>query len=255
MEILPEKLNLLTHLNFTQKSLGELAATLSEDEKISVKQLTKKFFNQHPYFFEVWKYLGNSQKNKVLEIIAEGKGIIPYENIVDLNSMFLTPENDVFFEKSEFYSNLKEKTVSDSGYESSFFLYRTLKMRNLGDMNDLYNAQDIVLLCEIGENRFQFMHDQYGFNPRKCNSSSTLSGCIEKEMLRVIIALPTSNEAVDIFEQTIREGFSSVYTRLAFDTEILLPNLINEEKQPEEFQKDYNYKICYNIRLNSEKEY
>ena len=27
-------------------------------------------------------------------------------------------------------------------------------MRNLGDMNDLYNAQDVNLLCEIGENSF-----------------------------------------------------------------------------------------------------
>ena len=122
-------------------------------------------------------------------------------------------------------------------------------------MNDLHNAQDVILLCEIAKNRFQFMHDQYGFNPRKCNLASTLSGCIEREISRVIIALPTSNEAADIFEQTITEGCSSVNTRLAFDTEILLPNLINEEKQHKEFQKDYNYKICYNIRLNDEKEY
>ena len=105
------------------------------------------------------------------------------------------------------------------------------------------------------------MHDQYGFNPRKCNSASTLSGCIEREMLRVIIALPTSNVVVDIFEQTITGGFSSVNTRLAFDTEILLPNLINQEKSEEkseenqEFQKNYDYKICYNIRLNNEKEH
>ena len=42
-------------------------------------------------------------------------------------------------------------------------------MRNLGDMNDLYNAQDVILLCEITENRFQLMHDQYSFNPRRCN--------------------------------------------------------------------------------------
>ena len=134
-------------------------------------------------------------------------------------------------------------------------------MRNLGDMNDLYNAQDFILLCEIGEKRFQFMHDQYGFNPRKCNSTSILSGCIEREMSRVIIALPTSNEVVDIFEQTITGGFSSVYTRLAFE----LPNLINQEKseqkseekseENEEFRESYDYKICYNIRLNNEKDH
>ena len=99
-------------------------------------------------------------------------------------------------------------------------------------MNDLYNAQDIILLCKISENRLHFMHDQYSCNPRKYNSASTLSGFIEREMSRVIIELPYSNEAVDISEQTITGVFSLVNTRLAFDTEILLPNLINNnEKQ------------------------
>ena len=127
--------------------------------------------------------------------------------------------------------------MRDSDYKSSLFLYRTLKMLILRDMNDLCNVQDVILLCEIAENRFQFMHDQYSFNPRKCNSASTLSSCIEREISRVIIALPTSNEAVDIFEQTITGGFSSVNTRLAFDTEILLPNLINQEKSEEKSEK------------------
>ena len=123
-----------------------------------------------------------------------------------MNSMFLTPENDVFFKKSEFYSNLKQKSVSNSNNGSYFSLYETLKMRNLGDMNDLYNAQDAILLCDIGENIFQFMHDQYGFNPIKCTSAITQSHCIEREMLRVIIALPTCNDIVHIFEQTIKEA-------------------------------------------------
>ena len=69
-------------------------------------------------------------------------------------------------------------------------------MKNLGDMNDLYNPQDVILLCKIAENRFQFMHDQYGFNTRKCNLASTLSRCIEREMSCVIVALPASNEAL-----------------------------------------------------------
>ena len=45
------------------------------------------------------------------------------------------------FFKSELYIDLKQKAVIDRDYESSFFLYKTLKRRNLGDMNDLYNAQ------------------------------------------------------------------------------------------------------------------
>ena len=81
--------------------------------------------------------------------------------------MFLTPGNNAVFEKTESYSDLKQKAVNDSDDVSSFYLCKTLKMKNLGDMNDLYNDQDVVLLCVIGENRFQFMHDRYGFNPRK----------------------------------------------------------------------------------------
>ena len=102
-------------LKYYQKSLGELAATLSEEETNSVKKLTIQFFNQHIYFSDIWKYLSDSQKNKILEeIISEGKGIIPYDKMADINSIFLTPENDVFFIKSEFFSDLKQKAVSDS---------------------------------------------------------------------------------------------------------------------------------------------
>ena len=38
-----------------------------------------QFFNQHHYFSDIWEYLGDAQKNKILDIISEGKGIIPYE--------------------------------------------------------------------------------------------------------------------------------------------------------------------------------
>ena len=137
--------------------------------------------------------------------------------------------------------------------ENSLYLYKTLKMRNLGDMNDLYNTQDIILLCEIIENRFQLMHDMYDFNPRKCNSAISISGSIERDLSKVIIALPTTNETVDIFEQTLTGGFSCVNTCLAFDTEILLPN--SPEKSEDNLNKDQNYKACFRLKPDDDKNY
>ena len=137
----------------------------------------------------------------------------------------------LFFEKSEFYNDLKQKSVADEDYESSLYLCKTSKMRNLGDMNDLFNTQDVILLCEITENRFQFMHDRYGFNPRMCNSASSLSGSIKRDLSKVIITLLTTNEIVDFFEQALTGGFSSVNTRLAFDTKILLPNSLEKNRR------------------------
>ena len=71
--------------------------------------------------------------------MTDGKGIIPQEKIVDFNSISLTPVDGIFFEKSEFYCNQKQKSPNDEDYESSMYLYKTLKMRNLRHMNDLYN--------------------------------------------------------------------------------------------------------------------
>ena len=59
--------------------------------------------------------------------------------------------------------------MNDEDYKNSKYLNQTLKMRNLGDLNDLYDTQDVILLSEITESRFQARQNTYGFNPRKCN--------------------------------------------------------------------------------------
>ena len=176
-----------------------MSSTLTEEEKNAVKKLTEKFLNQHFYFCTIWPYLSIQKKDKILEITSEGKRIIPYEIIVDMESLFITPDRD-FWEKTEIFSKLKQSAVNDNDYKHSKYLYQTLKMRNLGDLNDLYNAQDVILLTEIVESRFQAMQNTYGFNPRKCNSAGLVSGCIEREISKIILALPTKLEHAEIFE-------------------------------------------------------
>ena len=116
------------------------------------------------------------------------------------------------FGKTQFFSELKLSAGNDEDYENSKYLYKTLKMRNLGDLNDLRNTEDVILLTEIIESRFQAMEDTYGFNPQRCNSASSISGCIEREMSKIILALPTKHEHVKIFEETVIGSFSCVNT-------------------------------------------
>ena len=84
-----------------------------------------------------------------------------------------------------------------------------------------------------------------------------MSGYIEREMSKIILALPTKLDHVEIFEQTVTGGFSSVNTRLAFDTQILLPNLpklkpnLDFENNP--MNKDFDYKVVYNLKLGKSK--
>ena len=87
-------------LKYYQKSLAQLASTLTDNEKSTVEKETEQFLKQHDYFSEIWRYLSLSQNDKILNIIADDKGIIPYEKIVDMDSFFIVPENNVFFEKN-----------------------------------------------------------------------------------------------------------------------------------------------------------
>ena len=131
-------------------------------------------------------------------------------------------------------------------------------MRNLGVMNDLYNMQDVILLCEIIENRFEKMHKNFGYNPRKCNSASTLSGCVQRNQSKVIITLPTNYEHAEIFENTLIGGYTFVNNRIGFNTEVLLPNFSKSEYAKmsigESFKayKNQKYKVGFTIKLDND---
>ena len=49
-----------------------------------------------------------------------------------MDSFLLVPEK-YFWEKTEFFTDLKQSAVNDVYYESSKYLYQSLKIRNLGD--------------------------------------------------------------------------------------------------------------------------
>ena len=134
-------------------------------------------------------------------------------------------------------------------------------MRNLSDLNDLYNVQNVILPMVIIENRFQEMQNKTGYNPRKINLASKLSGCIQREQSKRILALPTNNCHVEIFEKTLSGGFSCVNTRLSFDTELLMPNLIKKDfnkmdidQSLKEFKRN-DLKLVYKVKFDDQKKH
>ena len=77
----------------------------------------------------------------MIEIIVSGKGVIPYEKIETIESLpFVKPEDGIFFSKDKFFSSLKGKEIDEESKENAKQLLIILKMRNLSDLNDLYNV-------------------------------------------------------------------------------------------------------------------
>ena len=80
-------------------------------------------------------------------------------------------------------------------------------------------------------------------------------------MSKVILPLPPNNEVEEVFESRLTGLLIYVNTRLAFDTEILMPNIcraefdkriIDESFQAFEYQ---DFKAEYMLKLDVEKTY
>ena len=145
----------------------------------------------------------------------------------------------IFFSKTDFHSSLKNEIIDDESHESLKKFWKLMRLNKLSDLND--NFQDTIVLCEVFENRAIEMEQKFRYNPRKCTSAGSHSGCIHRFLLKEIIAPPTRAEIVDLFEQTLIGGFSCVHTTLGFDLKLLLPQ--NSDGKPKE-----NFKIIYKIR-------
>ena len=134
-----------------------------------------------------------------------------------------------FFLYEDFYSGLKEKNISEEEYENVKKYFKIVRLKTLGDLNRIYSFQDIAILCEIFEQRSSLLQNLFKFNPKKCNSASTFSGCVERLKSKCSIALPTDAEFIRVFEKTVMGGYSCVNTRMAFDTNLLLKDTKNEK--------------------------
>ena len=68
-----------------------------------------------------------------------------------------TTRKRIFFSEEEFFSTRKGQSVNKEDYNNSKKLFVLLKMRNLSDLNNLYNVQDVLLLMAKIINRFREM--------------------------------------------------------------------------------------------------
>ena len=134
-----------------------------------------------------------------------------------------------FFLPHQFYSSLKDSTISEAEYQNVKKIYTKLKLRNLGELNHIYNFQDTIILCKIFEQRSSHLQEIFKYYPRKCNSASSFSGCVHRNKSKCCIDLPTDAEHVRVFEKTLIGGFSCANARLAFDTELLIDKNENEK--------------------------
>ena len=217
-------------VKYFQQSLGSLASNLTENEKLVIWKECKKFIKKDENLARKFNLCSKEDQKWVSEYLSTGKGTIPYEMITGYDSFDISPDDENFFLPHHFYSSLKDKIMANEEYENvKKKLSDKETFLGLGELNKIYNFQDAIILCEIFEQRSEQLQKLFKFNPRKCNSASSFSGCAHRDQSKCLIALPTNVEHVRVFEKTLIGGFSYVNTRLAFDMQILLNDKENEK--------------------------
>ena len=187
-------------VKYFQQSLSTLAASLTSSEKEAIWKACKNYLTKDPNLSKKLLFCTKEEKHWVLEYLFSGKGTIPYELVSDSDSLSIVPD-DEFFKLHQFYSSMKDSVLSEEEYENVKKFYTTFKLSNLGELNQIYNFQDTIILCEIFEQRSDTLQKMFKFNPRKCNSASLFSVCVHRDKSKCCIALPTDAEHVKAFEK------------------------------------------------------
>ena len=131
-----QQMKIIDTMKYFQASLAQIGSTVASEEKNRSKKLMLRSLIRHDYVGKIWSALTHNVKEKIIDVLSDGKGMIPYEKIIGVNSLDIVPKKD-FFDASGFDSYLKDKCITQSNYETAKYLWINLKMRNLNDMNDL----------------------------------------------------------------------------------------------------------------------
>ena len=208
---------------------------------MAIQTECKKLIEKDEIFSKNFNSCTKEDQEWVLDYLSTCKVTIPYEMITRYDFLDISPDNGNFFLPHNFYSSLKDGIMTLEEYENVKKNYLTMKLKNLGQLNKIYNFQDSIIICEIFEQRSEHLQKLLKYNPRQCNSTSSFGGCVHRDKSKCLIALPTDAEHVRVFEKTSIEGFSCVNTRLAFDTQIFL-----DDKR--------NQKVLFNLKIDGKKQ-
>ena len=135
-------------IKYFQQSLGALVSSLTNAEKSSIYIECQKYIMTDPKFSRPFLEVSTADKDWVLNYLSSGKGTIPYEMINDFDSLDISPNKDLF-EIHRFYSNMKGTVISHEEYQNVKKFYKLMKMPNLGELNNIYNFQDTIILYEL----------------------------------------------------------------------------------------------------------
>ena len=75
------QIKIIDTLKYYQTTLAGLTSTADDKEEIKIRKVVEQFLHAHFYFGHVWRNLKQEDRDKILDLISEGKGVMPCEKV------------------------------------------------------------------------------------------------------------------------------------------------------------------------------
>ena len=182
--------------------------------------LPELFPNLHDNFKKKWKNL----PPEAFQMLTR-KGVYPYsymDSFEKFKETSLPP-------KEAFFNDLSKKGISDEDFEFVHQLWTTFKLKNLGELHDLYMETDTLLLADVFENYRQVIHKNYGLDPVHFYTAPALSWSAGLKFTKVKLEIPLDIDMHIFFDLGLRGGISMVIEQFALANNKHMKDLFDPE--------------------------
>ena len=122
-------------IKYFQQSLGALTNSLTDQGKSAISKECKKLIKNDPKLAKKYLSCAEEDQKLILNYLSTGKGTILYKMITRYDSLDIAPKIGQFFLPHQFYSSLKDTTMTDEENENVKKFYQTMKLENFGELN------------------------------------------------------------------------------------------------------------------------
>ena len=180
--------NHLTFINsfqFMSSSLDKLVSNLIKNDLI----YTSKVF-----------------KGKRLNLLSQ-KGVYPY----DLIDSFEKFNQMALPTKDHFYSILNDQHITDDEYDHAKKVWKTFKIKTMGEYHDFYLGSDVLLLTDVFKNFRKTCMQYYKLDPCHCFTSPGWDAMLK--MTNIKLELMTDIDMFQFIEKNMYGGVSYIANR------------------------------------------
>ena len=113
-------------------------------------------------------------------------------------------------DKNQYFSSLSGKHISDQEYCFAQQLWSTFKLKNLGQLHDLYLLSDVALLTDVFETFRDTTLSNYGLDPAHYVSAPGLSWDAALKQTKVRLELLTDIDMHNLIDKGMIGGVSCI---------------------------------------------